>query len=228
MKGPKGNGTMILPSPPIANLLLLSPTLPSPSLKMEESYFDLHESSGEAKEDSDANASSDNMEMEDLLDGNVVWSRVQAIMEVDPFSFANKRFFSFDRETYNLMIACIDDELVMDLTTLKKLKKHDRRGIFDLKTWIRMKDDMCILSIDHNIKCLHLKDVLSIACIEDWEGIIFACHVRAHLTLKETIEKIKSTWCTNIKRYGIPIPYVKSLVGACGCLAFPTLQCLGL
>ena len=105
---------MSQPSPPIANHLSLSPTLPSPSLEMEESYFDLHESSGEADEDSDANASSDNMETEDLLDGDAVWSRVQAIMGVDPFSFANKRFFSFDRETYNLMIACIEDGLVMD------------------------------------------------------------------------------------------------------------------
>ena len=94
-----------------------------------------------------------------------------------------------------------------------------------------MKDDMCVLSTDHNIKCLHLKDGLRLACIEDWEGIVLACHARAHLTFKETIEKIKSTWCTNIKRHGIPIRYVKSLVGACGCSTFPTLQdnqCLGL
>ena len=219
---------MSLPSPPIAKLFLLSPTLPSPSLEMEESYFDLHESSREADEDSDANASSNSMEMEDLLDGNAIWSGVQAIMGFGPFSFVNKRFFSFDTKTYNLMIACNEDGLVMDLTSLKK---HDRRGIVDLKRWMRIKDDMCILSTNPNIKCIHLKEGLRLVCIEYWEGIIIACHARAHITLKETIEKIKSTWCTNIKKHGIPVPYGKSLVGACGCSAFPTLQenqCLGL
>ena len=88
------------------------------------------------------------------------------------------------------MIACIEDGLVMDLTTLKN---HDRRGNLNLKRWMRMKDDMCVLSTNNNIKCLHVKDGLRLACIEDWEGIVLTCHARAHLTLKETIEKIKST-----------------------------------
>ena len=125
-----GSNNVALPSCSLA-LPSLSPTLPSPPLAMEESYFDLHDSSTESEQDNDANASSDNMEMEDLLDGHGVWSRVQAIMGIDPFSFANQRFFSFDKATYNLMIACIEDGLVMDLTTLKK---HDIRGILDLKS----------------------------------------------------------------------------------------------
>lgn len=104
------------------------------------------------------------------------------------------------------MIACIEDGKVMDLNTLKK---HDIRGILDLKRWARMKDDLHIVVTDRDMRFIVLKDGLRLACIEDWEGIVLACHSSGHLGLEETSEKIKSTWCTNIRQHGIPLPYVR-------------------
>lgn len=73
----------------------LSPALPSPSSPIEESYnFYLDDSFSDSEQDNDACASSNNMEMEDLLDGDGVWSKFQAVMGIDPFSFAHQRFFS--------------------------------------------------------------------------------------------------------------------------------------
>lgn len=135
---------------------------------------------------------------------------------IDAFAYTSKTFFSFDRPTYNLMLGCIGDGLVV---TIDVLKTHDRRGILDVKRWARIKDSLHIVVTQWGSKCLALSTGELLACVEDWEDIVVSAHSSAHLALQATVTAVASTWCTNIRKHGISVKYVKAVLGNCGCAA---------
>ncbi|MCO5610344.1 hypothetical protein L7F22_064580 [Adiantum nelumboides] len=107
-------------------------------------------------------------------------------------------------------------------TTLETLKSYDSKGMLDLKKWRRMKNTLNVGHGDDGVPCLHLKGnpTIRIARIEEWESIVKMAHSiegDKHQGINKTLDAIKSKWCFDAQRHGIPISYVKEFIDACGC-----------
>ncbi|KAI5075654.1 hypothetical protein GOP47_0009730 [Adiantum capillus-veneris] len=109
--------------------------------------------------------------------------------------------------------------------TIGALKAQDKRGLLDLKKRARIKDSFQVVVDQGGSMCLAIGNGKLIACIEDWECIVFACHSNDHLwRLQATMTAIACMWCTNIKRHGIPLAYVKEFLDLCVCGSLPSLR----
>ena len=70
--------------------------------------------------------------------------------------------------------------------------------------------------------CLKSNPCFWIACLHDWGRIILSNHYTTdllhHKDRSATISSLKMHWCTNVKKHGIPLTYMKDWIDACGCL----------
>ncbi|KAI5061869.1 hypothetical protein GOP47_0022408 [Adiantum capillus-veneris] len=185
-------------------------------LQGNESFGELdgawNESEGGAVGTSDGN-SSDMDDMEEFFEEHESGC-------LDAFAFASTRYFAFDRQTYGLMIASIESGQTI---TISALKAHDKRGVLDLKKWARMRDSLHVMVDQGGSSRLVIGNGKFIACIEDWESIVSACHSNDHLCLRATMASIACTWCTSIRQHGIPLAYVKEFLDLCVCASLPGL-----
>ncbi|KAI5055441.1 hypothetical protein GOP47_0028962 [Adiantum capillus-veneris] len=118
------------------------------------------------------------------------------------------------------MIASIESGQTI---TISALKAHDKRGVLDLKKWARMRDSLHVMVDQGGSLRLVIGNGKLIACIEDWESIVSACHSNDHLCLRATMASIACTWCTSIRQHGIPLAYVKEFLDLCVCASLPGL-----
>lgn len=139
---------------------------------------------------------------------------------LDPYQYISPTFYSFDERSYALMKFAIQSNTS---TTLEALKEVDARGILNLKRWRKMKDNLCLEKNDNGIYylCFNLPPKLKISYIEEWENIVQECHIvengTRHLEIDDTFQKLKSIWCVDVRRQGIPTSYVKDLLNSCEC-----------
>lgn len=147
-------------------------------------------------------------------------SKQSTFAPLNPHLYVSHTFYSFDKKSYDLMKNAIQDNVSM---TLEALKSCDTRDMLDLKRWRKMKENICLGQNEDGSFCLYLKasPKLKISYIEEWESIVQACHTMAdgkhHQGIDDTLQTIKSTWCVDIRRHGIPISYVKDLLNVCDC-----------
>ncbi|MCO5592583.1 hypothetical protein L7F22_046586 [Adiantum nelumboides] len=130
----------------------------------------------------------------------------------------SQTYFAYNRVVY-YFIRVLQSGVT---TTYETLKSYDSKGMLDLKKKQRMKNTLNVGHGDDGVLCLHLKDnpTIRIACIEDWKSIVKMAHSiegEEHQGINKTLDAIKSKWCTDVRRHGIPISYVKEFIDACRC-----------
>ncbi|KAI5060544.1 hypothetical protein GOP47_0024964 [Adiantum capillus-veneris] len=143
----------------------------------------------------------------------------------DPELHASHHFFSFSRESYDLMLLDLQGICKPTLGMLHNV------GMHDVKRWNKMKDNLVIRgSPRHGSVRIFLKGLppRAIAPKEEWTTITEQCHVDqqgAHLSMLETMNQMKTAWCTDIKRHGIPTSFIRDAVRNCQvCKKDPILQ----
>lgn len=147
--------------------------------------------------------------------------RKRTFSSLDPSQYVSNRYYSFEKKSYDLMKDAMQGNISV---TLEALKSCDSRGMLDLKRWRKMKDNLCLEKNEDCSTYLCLSSPppkMKISYIEEWESIVQECHTMGdgtcHLGIDETIQKINSIWCVDIRRHGIPIAYVKDLLNVCEC-----------
>lgn len=136
---------------------------------------------------------------------------------IDPKEHVSTTYFSFDKETYDIMSADLQGKLCVNLQILKACHLS---GIHDLKKWRQIKDMLALHNgVDHVSLRLKESPHLLIAPMEEWAEIVqwMHCNVIAgnHLGIKQTLEAIKSHWCIDMQRYDIPISFIKDTIKSC-------------
>ena len=138
----------------------------------------------------------------------------------DPFQYVSPIFYSFNEKSYNLMRIAIQSNTSI---TLQELQACDLRRTHDLKIWRKIKDNLSLEQNENGLYCLYLRSSpkLKISYIEKWESIVQECHKEeggaVHLEFDATLQRIKSTWCVDIRRQGIPLAFVKDVLQFCEC-----------
>lgn len=135
----------------------------------------------------------------------------------NPIDYISATYFAFDRESYKIMLA---DLKRGEHVTLERLKECKNNAIHDLKKWRRLKDDLKLVRGDEDGDsywlCLKASPHLLIASMEDWEGIIQGIHCKLnHLGIMATLDAIKSRWCIDMRKHGIPVAYIKDVIKSC-------------
>ncbi|KAI5068439.1 hypothetical protein GOP47_0016784 [Adiantum capillus-veneris] len=145
------------------------------------------------------------------------------ILSPDPSLHLSHHFFSFDRASYDLMLQDMKGICNPSLATLREV------GVHDIKRWNKMKDNQCIRGPEHDgsTKLFLKMTLLANAPAEQWAAIIEECHIDpqgAHLGMSKSIDIVKSEWCTDVRKHGIPIFFIKDVIRSCKvCIKGPTL-----
>ena len=185
---------------------------------------------GEESSDDSSNESlerASTSSMIDTLEYGEQFDMVNKENAPNPYQYLSHIYFSFNRESYNLMIRVLQDNISI---SLEMLRACDDRGMLDLKKWRRFKDSLCVEKNEDGSSCLCLceEPKLRIACIEDWGDIVHNAHhiegSKEHRGANATLEIIKSIWCVDIHWHGIPLSYIKAYVQSCGCSGKEKLQ----
>lgn len=164
-----------------------------------------------------SNSGSDDSDIPEL---DEEWkASMQATMcdAIDPKDHVSTTYFAFDRETYDIMLADLQGQACVNLQTLKACRL---REIHDLKKWRRIKDMLALnKGLDRVWLCLKENPHLLIAPMEEWAKIVQQTHCNLiegnHLGVNASLEVIKAHWCVDMRRYGIPISFIKETVKSC-------------
>ncbi|KAI5072117.1 hypothetical protein GOP47_0012223 [Adiantum capillus-veneris] len=144
------------------------------------------------------------------------------IMSPDPSLHLSHHYFSFDRASYDLMLQDMKGICNPSLATLREVGVHDK------KRWNSMKDNVCIRGPEHDGSTkLFLKMPLLAIAPDEHAAIIEECHIDpqgAHLGMSKSIDIVKSEWCTDVRKHGIPISFIRDMIRSCKvCNKGPTL-----
>ncbi|KAI5056270.1 hypothetical protein GOP47_0028088 [Adiantum capillus-veneris] len=145
--------------------------------------LDMYQIYSTSDKEMDVRDSSDSHKMQDLFE-------MAQQPCLDAFGFTSNRYFSFDRQTYGLMIAFIQKG---QGPTLDSVKAVDKRGLLDLRKWGRIQESLHMVIDEEGDMYLVNSTGKRIPCIEDWERIVVSCHTSEHLDWTATRTTIAKT-----------------------------------
>ncbi|KAK1376299.1 LOB domain-containing protein 31-like [Heracleum sosnowskyi] len=152
---------------------------------------------------------------------------------IDQHQFVSKQFYTFNKLSHELMIDCIlakrnaTAEEIRNVTPVSMLDSwrstwNDRSEETGFATaWKRIQEklDVHVDRMNGN-KFLCFKSNLNrfIPYFEQWLDIVIKFHCEGdsrHLSIKRTIERIRTMWTTNEKFYGVPESFIRVCVNMC-------------
>lgn len=198
----------------------------------DESDFMLFEYLRHAEDNQSSDSSSHDFDNEDLIQEDVsgphqipIPTNEDVPLVVDLSLHISSHFFTFDRETYALMVSDLHGDMYV---TLQHLKECKEKAIHNIKKWRKMKDGLALFQRDEGFYlCLKAAPHLLIAPKEEWEGIIknFLEH-ESTCGINEMVDRFKCVWCANNAKHGMPVSFIKAVIQASGAQKSHDKQCM--
>ncbi|KAL4188051.1 hypothetical protein AMTRI_Chr09g21950 [Amborella trichopoda] len=151
---------------------------------------------------------------------------------IDPDPHISTQFYTFNKESHNLMVHCILEQRLATPEEIKRATPNSIllswRGVWKdrnvdtayLTGWKRIQEKLNAHIDENGNEVLYFKNNSHqfVSHVDQWQDIVMGFHGDAdlkHLGLKESVERIKQVWTVGAKFYGIPESFIRVCVASC-------------
>ncbi|KAJ3682602.1 hypothetical protein LUZ60_015175 [Juncus effusus] len=150
---------------------------------------------------------------------------------IDPTPHISSQFYTFNRESHALMIKCILEGRLASpeeirvatpqsvLGSWRNVWKDRNEDTAYLTAWKRIQDKLNASSTPTPSLFFKSNPGQRVSSSDQWLSIVSSSHADPdqlrHLTLKDTLDRIKSSWTVGAKFYGIPESFVRLCLATC-------------
>ncbi|KAJ4771590.1 hypothetical protein LUZ62_055847 [Rhynchospora pubera] len=162
---------------------------------------------------------------------------------IDPTPHISSQFYTFNGESHALMIKCI---LEGRLATIEEIRAATSRSVLAswrnvwkdrnedtayLTAWKRIQDKLAASADPSPSLFFKTNAQQRVSHVDQWRDIVTEAHadpdLLRHLSLKDTMDRIRQSWTVGAKLYGIPESFVRVCVASCHICNAPSLPNAG-